>query len=126
MYFHFYNDDSIPNSFIPPYIKNTDAINRLLFPIKMDKRRNFLARVKLLGNISDIKMFLWDHFSLSKIYTNTLSSYDNVTYCITHSITHTFHDVNLSAVCYYNSYDIHVMEISNINTFQNIQIQSMN
>ena len=81
MYFYIYNDDTtrfaqenaffIPNSFIPPYIKNTDAINRLLFPIEMDKRRNFLARVKLLGNTSDIKMFLWDHFSLSKIYTNT-------------------------------------------------------
>ena len=78
MYFYIYNDGFaqenaffIPNSFIPPYIKNTDAINRLLFPIEMDKRRNFLARVKLLGNTSDIKMFLWDHFSLSKIYTNT-------------------------------------------------------
>ena len=85
---------SIPNSFIPSYIKNKDAINRLLFPIKMDKRRNFLARVKLLGNTSEIKMFLWDHFSLSKIYKNTLSSYDNVSYCITHAINHTFHDVD--------------------------------
>ena len=80
------------------------------FPLKRIKRRNFLARVKLLGNTSEIKMFLWDHFSLSKIYTNTLSSYDNVTYCITHATTHTCHDVTLSAVYYYNSYDIHLVE----------------